>query len=123
MNCSKTEILIHALLDNELATSHAIDVEAHLRTCAACSENLAAFATTRKAVIQADLMEFAPTSLRKRLQLVPSPIVGATVAVAAANSRCLSQRSFAPGLLLGVAVSAAVAATILLASSLSWIIK
>jgi anti-sigma factor RsiW len=123
MNCSKTEILIHALLDNELATSHAIDVEAHLRTCAACSENLAAFATTRKVVIQADLMEFAPTSLRKRLQLVPSPIVGATVAVAAANSRCLSQRSFAPGLLLGVAVSAAVAATILLASSLSWIIK
>ena len=123
MNCSQTEILIHALLDNELATSHAIDVEAHLRTCAACSENLAAFATTRKVVIQADLMEFAPTSLRKRLQLVPSPIVGATVAVAAANSRCLSQRSFAPGLLLGVAVSAAVAATILLASSLPWIIK
>jgi anti-sigma factor RsiW len=123
MNCSKTEILIHALLDNELATSHAIDVEAHLRTCAACSEDLAAFATTRKVVVQADLMEFAPTSLRKRLQLVPSPIVGATVAVAAANSRCLSQRSFAPGLLLGVAVSAAVAATILLASSLSWIIK
>ena len=123
MNCSKTEILIHALLDNELATSHAIDVEAHLRTCAACSEDLAAFATTRKVVVQADLMEFAPTSLRKRLQLVPSPIVGATVAVAAANSRCLSQRSFAPGLLLGVAVSAAVAATILLASSLPWIIK
>ena len=124
MNCSKTEILIHALLDNELATSHAIDVEAHLRTCAACSEELAAFATTRKVVVQADLMEFAPTSLRKRLQLVPSPIVGATApVVAAANSRGLSRRSFAPGLLLGVAVSAAVAATILLASSLPWIIK
>ena len=123
MNCSQTEILIHALLDNELDTSHAIDVEAHLRTCAACSEELAAFETTRKVVVQADLMEFAPVPLRKRLQLVPSPIVGATVAVAAANSRCLSQRSFAPGLLLGVAVSAAVAATILLASSLPWIIK
>ena len=123
MNCSKTEILIHALLDNELDADYAIDAEAHLRICAACSQELVAFETTRKVVVQADLMEFAPTSLRKRLQLVPSPIVGATVAVAAANSRCLSQRSFAPGLLLGVAVSAAVAATILLASSLSWIIK
>jgi anti-sigma factor RsiW len=123
MNCSQTEILIHALLNNELVTSHVIDVEAHLRTCAACSEELAAFETTRNVVLQADLMEFAPTSLRKRLQLVPSPIVGATAAVAAANSRCLSRRSFAPGLLLGVAVSAAVAATILLASSLPWIIK
>ena len=114
MNCSQTEILIHALLDNELA----------LRTCAACSEELAAFEITRKVVVQADLMEFAPTSLRKRLQLVPSPIVGATApVVAAANSRGLGRRSFAPGLLLGVAVSAAVAATILLASSLPWIIK
>jgi len=74
MNCSQTEILIHALLDNELATSHAIDVEAHLRTCAACSEELAAFEITRKVVVQADLMEFAPVPLRERLQLVPSPI-------------------------------------------------
>jgi anti-sigma factor RsiW len=123
MNCSQTEILIHALLDNELDTSHAIDVEAHLRTCAACSEELAAFETTRKVVVQADLMEFAPVPLRKRLQLVPSPIVGATAAVTAADGRCLGRRSFAPGLLLGLAVLAAVAATILLASSLPWIIK
>jgi anti-sigma factor RsiW len=123
MNCSKTEFLIHALLDNELDTSHATDVEAHLRTCTACGEELAAFETTRKVVVQADLMEFVPTSLRKRLELVPSPIVGATVAVAAANSRCFSRRPFAPGLLLAVAVLAAVAATILLASSLPWIIK
>jgi anti-sigma factor RsiW len=123
MNCSQTEILIHALLDNELDAGHAIEVEAHLRTCAACSEELAAFETTRKVVVQADLMEFAPVPLRKRLQLVPSPIVGATAAVAAANGRCLSRRSFAPGLLLGVALSGAVAATILLACSLPWIIK
>ena len=71
MNCSQTEILIHALLDNELDTSHAIDVEAHLRTCAACSEELAAFETTRKVVVQADLMEFAPVPLAQ------APPVGA----------------------------------------------
>jgi anti-sigma factor RsiW len=51
MNCSQTEILIHALLDNELDADHAIDVEAHLRTCAACSEELVAFDTTRKVVV------------------------------------------------------------------------
>jgi anti-sigma factor RsiW len=120
MNCSQTEILIHALLDNELDTSHAIDVEAHLRTCAACSEELAAFETTRKVVVQADLMEFAPVPLRKRLQLVPSPIVGAAT-VGAANSRYLSRRSFVSELLLGVALSDAAAATMLLACSLAWI--
>jgi anti-sigma factor RsiW len=42
MNCSQTEILIHALLDNELDAGHPIDVEAHLSACAACSEELAA---------------------------------------------------------------------------------
>ena len=120
MNCSQTEILIHALLDNELDTSHAIDVEAHLRTCAACSEELAAFETTRKVVVQADLMEFAPVPLRKRLQLVPFPIVGAA-AVGAANSRYLSRRSVVSELLLGVALSGAAAATMLLACSLAWI--
>ena len=120
MNCSQTEILIHALLDNELDTSHAIDVEAHLRTCAACSEELAAFETTRKVVVQADLMEFAPVPLRKRLQLVPSPIVGAAT-VGAAHSRYLSRRSFVSELLLGVALLGAAAATMLLACSLAWI--
>ena len=122
MNCSQREILIHALLDNELDTSHAIDVEAHLRICAACSEELVAFETTRKVVVQADLMEFAPVPLRRRLQLVPSPIVGAA-AVGAANSRYFTRRSFVSELLLGVALSGAVAATILLACSLPWIIK
>jgi anti-sigma factor RsiW len=121
MNCSQTKILIHALLDNELDADHAIDVEAHLRTCAACSEELAAFETTRKVVVQADLMEFAPVPLRKRLQLVPSPIVGAAAAVGAANSRYLSRRSFVSELLLGVALSGAAAATMLLACSLAWI--
>jgi anti-sigma factor RsiW len=120
MNCSQTEILIHALLDNELDAGHAIDVEAHLSACAACSEELAAFETTRKVVVQADLMETAPVPLRKRLQLVPSPIVGAA-AVGVANSRYLCRRSFVAELLLGVALSGAAAATMLLACSLAWI--
>jgi hypothetical protein len=76
--------------------------------------------TTRKVVVQADLMETAPVPLRKCLQLVPSPIVGAA-AVGVANSRYLCRRSFVAELLLGVALSGAAAATMLLACSLAWI--
>jgi anti-sigma factor RsiW len=112
MNCSQTEILIHALLDNELDISRAVDVEVHVRTCAACGAKLTAFEITRKVVAQSDLMEVAPTTLRKRLQLVPSPIVGAMPAVAGANSGCLSRRSVIRVLLLGAVLSGAAAATI-----------
>ena len=98
MNCSQTEILIHALLDNELATSHAIDVEAHLRTCAACSEELAAFEITRKVVVQADLMEFAPVPLRERMA---SPQAALSVVTAEApdlrEQAWLALESGAPG--------------------------
>ena len=48
MNCSHAQILIHALLDNELDAGHATDVEAHVGSCAACSERLAAFEIMRK---------------------------------------------------------------------------
>ena len=74
MNCSHAQILIHALLDNELDAGHATDVAAHVGSCAACSERLAAFEIMRKVLGRGDLMEVAPVPLRKRLQLVPSPL-------------------------------------------------
>jgi len=114
VNCSHAQILIHALLDNELDAGHATDVEAHVGSCAACSERLAAFAIMRKVLGRGDLMEVAPVPLRKRLQLVPSPIVGGRSAAAAASRRHLDRRFSLRGFVLGAALSGAAAATVLI---------
>ncbi len=38
MNCYEAEVLIHALIDGELDAGHAREVEAHVATCADCSQ-------------------------------------------------------------------------------------
>ena len=42
MTCDEAEILIHALIDNELDASHAREVEAHISTCPRYTAELAA---------------------------------------------------------------------------------
>jgi mycothiol system anti-sigma-R factor len=108
MNCAEADTLIHALLDNELDAGHTREIEAHLATCAACTEKLEAFRALRTAVAAARLKEQAPASLRQRLnQALPSP---------PAPRRFLpaSWRSLLGGFAGGTALSAAVAATLLL---------
>ena len=82
MNCSHAQILIHALLDNELDAGHATDVEAHVGTCAACSERLAALAIMRKVLGRGDLMEVAPVPLPQAAPIGAVPYCGREV------SRC-----------------------------------
>ena len=41
MNCAKSEVLVHALIDGELDAGHASEVEAHVASCSACAEKLA----------------------------------------------------------------------------------
>jgi len=55
MNCDEAEILIHALIDNELDASHAREVEAHIATCPRCTAELAAYRQMREAMTKADL--------------------------------------------------------------------
>ena len=60
MNCAECEILLHALIDNELDAGHARDVEAHVASCSACAEKLRAFRAMRTAMAQAKLKDAAP---------------------------------------------------------------
>ncbi len=111
MNCAEADMLIHALLDNELDAGHARDIEAHLATCAACTEKLEAFRALRAAVAAAGLKEQAPASLHQTLnQALPSP-----PAAVARRFPPASWRSLLGGFAAGTALSAAVAATLLLA--------
>jgi anti-sigma factor RsiW len=113
MNCAECEILLHALIDGELDAGHARDVEAHVADCPACAEKLKAFRAMRDALASAQLKESAPASLRDRLNAaLPQP----PAQVVNAPERFLrpSRRNFFGGFAAGAALSAAVAASLVL---------
>ena len=110
MTCDEAEILLHALIDNELDASHAREVEAHISACPRCAAELAAYRQMREAMTKADLRYTAPASLRQRLDAaLPKP-----AATPANVTPLASRRSVLRGFALGSAVSA-MAATLLVA--------
>ena len=118
MNCSEAEILIHALLDNELDAGHACEVEAHISGCADCTKRLAAFRSMRQSMAEANLKEAAPLYLRERIEaLVPAPSSAAATAASEAPAPRIapwriSRRFFAGGFATGAVFSGAIAATL-----------
>jgi anti-sigma factor RsiW len=119
MNCSETEVLIHALIDGELDAGHARDVEAHAASCADCARKLAAFRHMRQAMVAADLKEKAPTALRARIeaalpQAPVRPAEAVVVPASALGARRFNRRFFVSGFALGSVLSGAIAATLVL---------
>jgi anti-sigma factor RsiW len=110
MNCAESEILLHALVDGELDAGHSRDVEAHLAACPACAGKLEAFRAMRAAMAKADLKQPAPARLRSRIEASLPP---STSAVAPRKFFQLSRRMFFGGFAAGTALSAAVAASLL----------
>jgi anti-sigma factor RsiW len=121
MNCSEAEILIHALLDNELDAGHAREVEAHIAGCAECTKKLAAFRDMRRSMAQGSLKEAAPLYLRERIEaLLPAPSLATAparsdTAVPGVAPWRLSRRLFAGGFAAGALLSGSVAATLVVA--------
>lgn len=112
MNCAECEILLHALVDGELDAGHTRDVEAHLATCAGCAERLKALRIMRQAMAGARLKEKAPTHLRSRIEAaLPQP---SAQVIAPRQFSQPSRRSFFGGFAVGTALSAAVAASLVL---------
>ena len=112
MNCAESEILLHALIDGELDAGHARDVEAHVAACPGCAEKLKAFRAMREAMAAADLREAAPAQLRSRIEaMLPSP---SARVVAPRQFFKPSRRNFFGGFALGTALSAALAAGVVL---------
>jgi len=108
MTCDEAEILLHALVDGELAAGHISEVEAHVATCPRCTAELAAIRQMHEAIARADLKFAATTLLRKSIEAaVPQPQLATP-----------SRRSVVKGFAMGSAVSA-LAATGLVAIVLS----
>src|SRR4029077_10617077 len=74
MTCAEAEIMLHALLDDELDAGHALEVETHLATCPRCAAQLRAYRELQPAMPAAQLRFPAPASLRRRIDAaLPSP--------------------------------------------------
>ena len=117
MNCADAEIMLHALIDGELDAGHARDVEAHVATCTTCAEELKAVRAMRAAIAQANLKEAAPAQLRSGIEAalaVPAARVAAPRQSWLAPLRG-SWRTFFGGFTIGTALSAAVAASLVIA--------
>jgi anti-sigma factor RsiW len=69
MTCAETEILLHALLDDELDAGHARDVEAHLQGGRRCAAQLGAYRALRHAMSAPQLRYAAPMSVRRRIEM------------------------------------------------------
>jgi anti-sigma factor RsiW len=117
MTCDEAEILLHALIDGELDAGHARDVETHVAACPACAEKLKAFHAMRQAFAQAPLKEAAPVHLRNRIEAalaVPAATISAPRQSWLASARA-SWKNFFGGFAVGTALSAVVAASLVIA--------
>ena len=112
MNCSDSEILLNALIDGELDAGHARDVEKHVAACRACAATLTEFRDLHDAVSAAGLKMAAPAQLRSRIEkALPSP---SARVIAPRKFFQLSRRTFFGGFAVGTALSAALAASLVL---------
>jgi anti-sigma factor RsiW len=113
MTCEESEVLLHALIDGELDAGHSREIESHLAGCAACTEKFEAFGALREAMAAAHLKETAPTHLRRRIEAAmpaPTPRLAGL-----SKSQRTSWRTFFSGFTVGTALSAAVAASLVIA--------
>jgi anti-sigma factor RsiW len=104
MICRESEVLVHALIDGELDAGHARELEAHLDDCSRCASRLRACRQLRHAVAAAPLRLATPLALRRRLEAAP-----------AAAARIVTRRSALRSVVMGSALSAALAATLVVA--------
>ena len=84
MRCEEVNPLLDAYADGELDLVHALEIDQHLTTCAACAARVERIAAVRDAVGSAGLRFAAPPQLTERIGLL----------VPAAPRRSSSQSSF-----------------------------
>jgi anti-sigma factor RsiW len=68
MNCAEIRNLLHAYADGELDLVRNLEVEQHLKSCAACAAEMKSLQSLRDAFRQNDLAYRAPNALRKEIR-------------------------------------------------------
>jgi anti-sigma factor (TIGR02949 family) len=105
MSCELTHTSLHGYLDGELDAERAAEFERHLENCSLCAAELEAQERLRKALLQADLYERAPQTLRRNV-------------LGAAGIR--EERMRRPGRMTWNWLAVAAAAAVLLAAMTGW---
>jgi anti-sigma factor RsiW len=73
-NCAERELALNALIDGELDSLNASELEAHVRTCTTCGAYLATLSDIRDMMASDTLKESAPATLRARIEaMVTAP--------------------------------------------------
>jgi anti-sigma factor RsiW len=104
MKCEEAEVLLHALLDDELDAGHARAIETHVASCKRCAAQLRDYRAMRGAFAAVDLHFTAPADLRRRIDArLPAPV-----------STRMNRRSLLKGFAGGVGLSSAIAAGLVL---------
>ena len=65
--CPDKLLLLHGLVDDELDAANSLAIEAHLKSCPGCSEELARIEAVRRTLAGASLGHRAPDALRNRI--------------------------------------------------------
>jgi anti-sigma factor RsiW len=65
--CEDKSLLLHAYSDGELDLVRSIEIEEHVKTCAACAQELREQQTLRKGIRSANIYHRAPEALRARI--------------------------------------------------------
>lgn len=67
MNCNETYSLLHAYVDSELDLMRSLEIERHLKTCAACASVKRSLQSFRSTLRHSNLSYSAPPALRDRI--------------------------------------------------------
>ncbi len=70
MNCAESRLLLHAHADGELDVANSLQLERHLKTCAACAAEKKSVHSLKAALRQPSLRYDAPDSLRKEVRRI-----------------------------------------------------
>jgi anti-sigma factor RsiW len=68
MNCAESRLFLHAHADGELDVANGLELERHLRTCAACASEQKSVNSLKAALRQSSLRYDAPDWLRKEVR-------------------------------------------------------
>lgn len=115
MICQEIRKLIHAYLDGEIDLVRSLEIERHIPVCQACASMFQNQQALRSAITTGSLYHRAPSDLRQSVQ------AAVRQAYRAESQSWFASLWFASGRWLGVGVSAAAVALLLLALIPAWL--
>jgi anti-sigma factor RsiW len=73
MNCAEINLLLHAYVDGELDVVRSLEVEQHVKSCAACAKKMDSLKVLQSTFKESDLVYRAPVSLRRSVRQIARP--------------------------------------------------